>query len=426
MIKIAVISLLIFMVLGVPVVFAIGFSGVLAIYLTNTTPLFTVVQMAVKGINSWSLMACPLFILAGGIMAEAKLSDRIIGFCGELVGWLRGGIGCVCVLSNMIFAALTGSGAAAIAAIGTLVTPELKKTGYKPGFVAALIAGAGALGPVIPPSMNMIVYGAITGESTGKLFIGGICPGILIGVFLMIMTSFVAKKWGIDAGNGKLNGKRLWKVFKDAVWALITPIIILGGVMSGIFTATEAGVVACIYGIICGLCIYKTIKIKDLPHLFRSSTESTCMIMMIMGIAAVYGYIFAVEKVGVTVSNWMLSISTNKYVIQLLILALMTLIGMFMETVAAMTVLLPVLYPVAMSVGVDPIAFGVWYCISTVLGGLTPPVGVYLFQSMGIVPAKFKEVVPYMMPVILIVIITMILCIFCPSFVSWLPNLAMK
>ena len=426
MIKIAVISLLIFMCLGVPVVFAIGFSGLLAIYLTNATPLFTVVQMAVKGINSWSLMACPLFILAGGIMAEAKLSDRIIGFCGELVGWLRGGIGCVCVMANMIFAALTGSGAASIAAIGTLVTPELKRNGYKPGFVAALIAGSGALGPIIPPSMNMIVYGSITGESTGKLFIGGICPGILIGAFLMIMTSFLARKWNIDQGTGAFNLKRFWRVLKDAIWALITPIIILGGVMSGIFTATEAGVVACIYGIICGLCIYKTITIKDLPHLFRSSTESTCMIMMIMGIAAVYGYIFAVEKVGATVSAWMLSITTNKYLIQLIILALMTLVGMFMETVAAMTVLLPVLYPVAISVGVDPIAFGVWYCISTVLGGLTPPVGVYLFQSMGIVPAKFKEVVPYMFPVILIVIFTMLLCVFCPQFVSWLPRLMMN
>ena len=426
MIKIAVLFLLLFMVMGVPVAFAIGFSGVLAIYLTDATPLFTAVQMAVKGINSWSLMACPLFILAGGIMAEAKLSDRIIGFCRECVGWMRGGIGCVCVLANMIFAALTGSGAASIAAIGTLTTPELKKTGYKPGFVAALIAGAGALGPIIPPSMNMIIYGSITGESTGKLFIGGICPGILIAVFLMSMTRFVAKKWNIDTGVGAFSFKRFWKVFKDAVWALITPAIILGGVMFGIFTATEAGIVACIYGIFCGMCIYRTITIKDLPRLFRSSAESTCMIMMIMGIAAIYSYIFARENVGNTVTAWMLSISSNKYVIQLLILALMTLVGMFMETVAAMTVLLPILYPLAMSVGVDPIAFGVWYCISTVLGGLTPPVGVYLFQSRGIVPAKFKEAAVYMIPPILIVLVTMLICIFLPSFVSWLPNLLMS
>lgn len=426
MIKIAVFFLLLFMVLGVPVAFAIGFSGLLAVYLTGTTPLFTLVQMMVKGINSWSLMACPLFVLAGGIMAEAKLSDKIIGFCRDLVGWMRGGLGVVCVLANMIFAALTGSGAASIAAIGTLVTPELKKTGYKPGFVAALISGAGALGPIIPPSMNMIVYGAITGESTGKLFIGGICPGILVGAFLMIMTTSVAKKWGIDSGTGDFSKKRLWDSFKDAIWALITPAIILGGVLFGIFTATEAGVVACIYGIFCGLCIYKTIKIKDLPRLFRSSTESTCMIMMIMGIAAIYSYIFAIENVGTIVTNWMLGITTNKFLIQLLILALMTVVGMFMETVAAMTVLLPVLYPVAMSVGVDPIAFGVWFCISTVLGGLTPPVGVYLFQSMGIVPAKFQEVVPYMMPVIGIVIFSMLIVIFWPEFVSWLPNLVMK
>lgn len=210
MIKIAVIFLLIFMVMGVPVAFAIGFSGLLAVYFGSSTPLFTIVQMAVKGINSWSLMACPLFILAGGIMAEAKLSDRIVSFCGELVSWMRGGIGCVCVVANMIFAALTGSGAASISAIGGLVTPELKKAGYKPGFVAALIAGAGALGPIIPPSMNMIVYGSITGESTGKLFVGGVIPGIIIGAFLIGITVYYAKKWNVDAGTGNFNAKRLW------------------------------------------------------------------------------------------------------------------------------------------------------------------------------------------------------------------------
>ena len=400
MIKIAVIFLLIFMVMGVPVAFAIGFSGLLAVYFGSSTPLFTIVQMAVKGINSWSLMACPLFILAGGIMAEAKLSDRIVSFCGELVSWMRGGIGC-------------------------LVTPELKKAGYKPGFVAALIAGSGALGPIIPPSMNMIVYGSITGESTGKLFVGGVIPGIIIGAFLIGITMYYAKKWNVDAGTGNFNAKRLWKTFKDAIWALITPAIIIGGILGGVFTATEAGIVACIYGLICGLVIYRTIRIRELPRMFRSATEGTCMIMMIMGIAAVYGYIFAIENVGTIVTEWMLSITTNKYLIQLMILALMTLIGMFMETVAAMTVLLPVIYPLAMQVGVDPIGFGVWYCISTVLGGLTPPVGVYLFQSMGIVPAKFKEVVPYMIPIVIVVIITILLIVFVPSIASWLPNAVM-
>lgn len=426
MIKIAIVFLLLFMVLGVPVAFAIGFSGLLAISLGSNIELFTVVQMMVKGINNWALMACPLFILAGGIMGEAKLSDRIVSFCGELVSWMRGGIGCVCVIANMIFAALTGSGAASISAIGGLVTPELKKAGYKPGFVAALIAGAGALGPIIPPSMNMIVYGSITGESVGKLFVGGVIPGIIIGAFLIGLTIVFANKWDVDKGTGRFSLKRLWKTFKDAIWALITPLIIIGGILSGVFTATEAGVVACIYGLICGLLIYRTVKLRDLPHMFRGATESTCMIMMIMGIAGVYSYIFAVENIGNSVATWMLSVTSNKYIIQLLILAVMTLIGMFMETVAAMTVLLPVLYPIAMGVGVDPIAFGVWYCISTVLGGLTPPVGVYLFQSMGIVPAKFKEVVPYMLPVIAIVIVCMLLIIFVPSVASWLPNLLMK
>ena len=382
MVKIALTFLLTFIILGVPVSFAIGFSGLLAIAMAGKTPLFTLVQQMVKGINSFPLMACPLFILAGSIMAEAKLSDRILEFCGDLVSWMKGGIGCVCVLGNMIFASITGSGAAAISAIGSLTTPQLKKTGYSPGFIAALIAGAGALGPIIPPSMNMIIFGSITGVSTGKLFIGGIFTGLFIGFFLMAMSIRYARKHNIDQGTGTFSMARLWVSFKKAFFALITPVIILGGVMSGVFTATEAGVIACIYGILCGLFIYKTIKVTQLSKIFRAATESTCMIMMIMGIANIYGYIFSVEHVGTIISNWMLGITTNPIIIELLILLVMTVIGCFMETVAAMMVLLPIFYPIVKNLGVDMIAFGVWFSISTVLGGLTPPVGVYLFQSI--------------------------------------------
>lgn len=425
MLTIALCSLLGFIALGVPVAFAIGFSGFLAILLGSETPLFMVVQQTVRGINSWSLMACPLFILAGEIMAGAKLSDRIINFAAQLVSWMRGGVGSICVLSNMIFSAITGSGAAAISAIGTLTTPELKKVGYKPGFVAALIAGAGALGPIIPPSMNMIVYGSITGDSVGRMFIGGVLPGLIIGLFLMLMCYVFARKYNIDGGTGTFSFSALFTAFKDAFFALITPLIIIGGVIFGVFTATEAGVVACLYGLICGLFIYKSIKIKDLRRIFRRATESTCMIMLIMGIATIYSYIFAVENVAVMISTWLLSISDNPFIVMLIIMTIMIIIGMFMETIAAMVVLLPVLHPVAMSLGIDPIQFAVMFCISTVLGGLTPPVGVYLFLSMDIAGAKFKSVVPYMIPVVIIVIITMILIIFIPGVATWLPSLLM-
>lgn len=425
MLVIAVVFLLIFIILGVPVAFAIGFSGFLALVFGSDVPTFMAVQQMVKGINSFPLMACPLFILAGDIMGEAKLSDRIINFARELVSWMKGGVGCVCVVANMIFAAITGSGAAAISAVGGLTAPELKKIGYKPGFIAALIAGAGALGPVIPPSMNMIIYGSITGDSVGKLFIGGIMPGLIIGVCLMIMCVLFSRKHGIDGGTGDFSPSRLWKAFKDSFFAMLTPLVIIGGVITGIFTATEAGVVGCVYGLLCGLAIYRTISLKDLPRIFRKATESSCMIMMIMGIATIYSYIFAVENVGAMVRDLLLSITTDPTIMMILIACLMLVVGMFMETLAAMSVLLPLLYPVVMSLGCDPIQFGVMFTISTVMGGLSPPVGVYLFQSMGITEASFRQTVPYMIPVVLIVLCTMFGIIFIPQIATFLPNLLM-
>lgn len=425
MIGMAVVFLLIFIILGVPVAFAIGFSGFLALVLGGDVPAFMAVQQMVKGINSFPLMACPLFILAGEIMGGAKLSDRIIDFARELVSWMKGGVGSVCVVANMIFSAITGSGAAAISAVGGLTAPELKKIGYKPGFVSALIAGAGALGPIIPPSMNMIVYGSITGDSVGKLFVGGVLPGVIIGVCLIIMCLLYSRKYNIDGGSGNFSLPRLWKAFCDSIFAMLTPLIIIGGVIIGIFTATEAGVIACVYGLICGLFIYRTITLKDLMPIFRKATESSCMVMMIMGIATIYSYIFAMENVGAVVRDFLLSITTDPTVMMILIACLMLLVGMFMETLAAMSVLLPLLYPVAMQLGCDPIQFGVMFTISTVMGGLSPPVGVYLFQSMGITGATFKEVVPYMIPVVLIVLCTMFGIIFVPGIATFLPNLLM-
>lgn len=425
MIGMAVVFLLIFIILGVPVAFAIGFSGFLALVFGGDVPAFMAVQQMVKGINSFPLMACPLFILAGEIMGGAKLSDRIIDFARELVSWMKGGVGCVCVVANMIFSAITGSGAAAISAVGGLTAPELKKIGYKPGFVSALIAGAGALGPIIPPSMNMIVYGSITGDSVGKLFIGGIMPGVIIGLCLMVMCFLYSRKHNIDGGSGNFSLPRLWKAFKDSFFAMLTPLIIIGGVITGIFTATEAGVIACVYGLVCGLFIYRTITFRDLFSIFRKATESSCMVMMIMGIATIYSYIFAVENVGSVVRDFLLSITTDPTIMMILIACLMLVVGMFMETLAAMSVLLPLLYPVVMQLGCDPIQFGVMFCISTVMGGLSPPVGVYLFQSMGITGATFKEVVPHMIPVVLIVLGTMFGIIFFPGIATFLPNLLM-
>ena len=425
MLGIAISSLLIFLALGVPVSFAIGLGGLLSILLGSNLPGFMAVQQMIRGMNSFALMAGPLFILAGEIMGAANLSKLILDFCRSLISWTKGGLGMVSVMANMIFAGISGSGAATMSAVGTLTVPELKKVGYHRSFIASLIAGSGALGPIIPPSTNMIVYASLTGFSTGKLFIGGVVPGIIIGICLMIMCYWYARKYNVDQGTRSFELRLVWKTFKDAFFALIMPFIIIGGVTTGMFTATESGIIACLYGLICGFFIYKTLELRDLYIIFKRATASSAMLMMLMGIANIYSYIFAKENLANIIKDFMLSISTDPTIVVLIIIGIMLVIGCFMETLAATAVVLPIVYPIVLNLGVDPLMFGVLFSIATVVGALTPPVGLYLFMSMNIAEASFKEAIRYSVPVIMIIIVTMIAILFVPQIVTFLPNLLM-
>ena len=425
MIKIAVISLLIFIALGVPVSIGIGLSGLLAVIFGSNLPILMVAQQMVRGVNTFPLMAMPLFVLAGEIMSEAKLSEMMIRFAKSLVRWMTGGLGMVCVVANMIFAGVTGSGAAAISAVGGLTAPELEKNGYEKSFTASLIAGSGALGPIIPPSTNMIVIGSITGVSVGRMFMGGILPGVLIGIGLMILCFFYARSHHVDEANGHLVLKEVGQTFIKALPALIMPLIILGGVAGGVFTATEAGIVACDYGLLCGLLIYRTIKIKDLFRIFRRACESSAMLLMIMATASIYSYIFAREGVATVLGNFILSVSHNPYVVVAIITGIMLIVGCFMETLSATVVLMPIFWPIVTSLGVDPIQFCVLFTIATVVGGLTPPVGSYLFLSMSITGASFRQAVKYCATVLSIIFIVMIAILFIPGVATAVPNLLM-
>ena len=302
MIPIVVISLIVMIILGVPICFAVGLSGFLAIYFGSNLDLYIVVQRFISGINSFSLMAVPLFILGGAIMDKAGISKRIVGFASSVFSWLRGGLSICCVAANMIFAGISGSGAAAVSAIGGITAPAMKKKGYKPGFVAALIGGAGALGPIIPPSIDMIVFASITGLSVGRMFMGGMVPGLFIGICLMTFCYIYARVNDIDYG-GKFVPRDVLYALKDSIWALIMPFIVIGGVITGIFTATEAGVIACIYGLIIGAFVYKELKWKDVIPLFKQATENTCQVMMIIGASTIYGYIFSLANVGDVITS---------------------------------------------------------------------------------------------------------------------------
>lgn len=422
MIPIVVISLIVLILLGVPICFAITLSGFLAVASTGAFPLYMAVQRFISGINSFSLMAVPLFIMGGAIMSAAGISKRIVSFSSSLLSWLRGGLSIVCVAANMIFAGISGSGAAAVSAIGGLTAPAMVEKGYDRGFVAALIGGAGSLGPVIPPSVDMIVFASITGMSVAKMFMGGIVPGITIGLCMMILCHFYAKAKNIDYG-GKFVRHEVWVSFKDAIWALIMPLIVIGGIIGGIFTATEAGAIACAYGILVGKFVYRELKFSELLDVFRTATENTCQVMMIIGASTVYGYIFAVENVGETIRALILSVTDSTLVIMLITAGIMILIGCFMESLAAMPIVLPIVYPLLQSMGANMNQFGVMFCLCTVMGGLTPPVGIYLFLSSSIAKVKVQKVIPWMMVMIGIIICVILTTAVWEPFATTLPNL---
>ncbi len=424
MIPIVVISLLLLLLIGVPITFAIGLSGIIAIVLGSDLPLYMVVQKFISGINSFSLMAVPLFILAGAIMGKAGISSRIVELATAMFSWMRGGLGIVCIAANMVFAGISGSGSAAISAVGGLTAPEMKKKGYKPGMIVAIIGGGGSLGPVIPPSIDMIVFASITGLSVGKMFLGGILPGCLIGLGLMIFCYLYAKKNDIDYG-GKFVPHEVMVAFRKAVWALVMPLLIIGGVIGGIFTATEAGGIACVYGLLVGFFVHKDLKVKDLVPLFRQATVTMCQVMMIIGSSTILGYILVLENIGPKVCNFILSITDNPTYIMMMVIVLMLAIGCFMESIAAMPIILPIIYPLLQAMGVDMVQFGVVFCMSTILGGLTPPVGIYLFLSMTIAKAKMGEAIPYLLVVMGIIITIIFVSILFPVIPTLLPNLLM-
>lgn len=425
MLTIAIVAMAIFLILGVPVSFAIGLSGLMGVLLGGNAPVFQILQQLVRGINSFPLMAVPFFVLAGEILGGAQLSSRIIDFCRTLVSWMKGGLGIVCVLANMIFAGITGSGAAAISAIGGITAPEMEKAGYDRSFIASLVGGAGALGPIIPPSVNMIVFGSLTGVSVGRMFMGGVVPGLVIGAGLMILCTRYAQKYKVDLGGGTFDPRLCWQVFKKSFFALVAPVIMIGGVIGGVFTATEAGVVSCIYGLICGFFIYRTLKLKDLIPVFRRATESTAMIMMLLATGSIYGYIFAVEQVGQKMSAWLISVSETPLVILAIIVGVVLIAGCFLEMTAVTVVMVPIIFPVIQSLGIDVVHFGVLFVVACIVGGITPPVGLYLFMAMDVTKAPFNEAIRYTIPVVAILTATVLLIMFVPGVATLIPNLVM-
>ena len=422
-------GLLALLFLGAPVLLAIGAIGILGIALEPdlVTALFPQKMFAM--LDSFSLLAMPFFIFAGALMSKGGISKNLVEFAETAVGHLRGGLGHSAVVASMIFAGVSGSSTADTAAIGSILIPSMKEKGYKPGFAASLVASAGTIGPIIPPSMTMIVYGSMAGVSIGGLFLAGFIPGVLIGLGLMItiyIHSFLPNYPELRRKAGKFS---LLTVLKSAhkIWvALLAPIIILGGILGGIFTATEAGVVACFYSLVVTIFIYRSIDLKGLYEIILESAITTTMVVGIISVAGGLGWLFTYLDFNDAVMVLISGISTNPTVVLLVLLAIMLFLTMFIESLAVLIILIPVCVHVTASFHFDPYFFGLVMVMATQIGAVTPPVAVLLFVATSIAETTYDETIKYCLPFILTLIGVMLLIVAFPELASWIPNKFLK
>ena len=421
MFLIAFVIFIVFLFLGVPIAFSMGLSSIIGILATGNS-LAVVGQRLFSGINSFSLMAIPFFMLSGELMTAGGISKRLVNFASALVGRFTGGLGMVDILTSVIFAGVSGSAAADTAAIGSIMIEPMKKKGYTKGLACVIQATAGSLGPIIPPSMTRIIYCSITNQSIGELFMAGVIPGLIIAGATALVTFLYAKKLGIKGEKGA-TGAEVWKATKDAILALIMPIIIIGGIVSGLFTATEAGAIAVFYALVISLFVYKELSFRDLPKVFLGAAASSTMALLIVASANVFSWIVAYAKVPTIIVNALVSITDSKYVIMILLVIFLLIVGMFIETLSATIICAPILMPVAAQFGIDPIQFALIMVITLVYAGVTPPVGGVLFITMGIGKAKMKDVLPYLPAYLAAVVACILLLIFVPQTATFLPGL---
>ena len=376
--------------MGIPLALVMGITG-MAVIIAMGVPLQLVAQRMFTGIDSFPLMAVPFFILAGDLMNRGGTTARIVRFADSLVGHIRGGLAHACIVANMIFAGISGSAVADASAIGSIMIPSMEKSGYDLDFSAALNSAAATIGPIIPPSIIMVIYGVSVNVSVGGLFAAGFLPGILMGLALMVVVARTAKKRNYPMAEA-FSGKRVASEFVSALWALMAPVIILGGILGGVFTPTEAAAVAVIYSFFVGKFIFREISWKDLPGILFQSGITTGAILLIISLANVFAWVIAANQVPLKLSSLFLSATDNPYVFLLIVNILLLLVGMFMETGAAIILLAPILAPIAVQMGIHPLHFGFIMVLNLAIGMATPPVGVCLFVSCGITGLSLERI----------------------------------
>ncbi|WP_152655617.1 TRAP transporter large permease [Oceanobacillus sp. CFH 90083] len=392
-------SFFLFTALTVPIGIALGMAGLITAIYSSDISITFLSQGLVTSTDSFPLMAIPFFILAGEIMGKGGISTRLFDLANVFVGRYTGGFAMAAVITAMFFAAISGSGPATVAAVGGIMIPAMVAEGYNKKFATALIAAAGSLGIILPPSIPMVLYGISASESIGDLFIGGILPGILIGLFLIIWAYVYSKKMGYKGTDEKFSFKKLFSAINQAKWSLLVPIIILGGIYGGIFTPTEAAVVTVVYALFVSVVLHKAIKLSDLHGILRNASLSSVAILIIIGTANAFGNILSFERIPQAFADVFLSISDNNFIILLLIIVMLLIIGLFIDTSAAVIIFTPILFPMAIQIGMDPIHFGIVMIVTLAIGFITPPLGVNLFVGSGIsglsIPVLARASIPF-------------------------------
>lgn len=407
--------------LGVPVALCLAFTTVAGLMLHDTS-LLVVVQRMFQGFNSFSLLAVPFFVLAGDLMNKCGITQRLIDFSYMLVGRIPGGLAHSNIAASMFLGGISGSAVADAAAIGSIMVPGMIKNGYNPGFSAAVTAAASTMGPIIPPSILMVIMGVTTGMSIGGLFMAGIVPGIMLGLGMMAYSYFVAIRENYPRDPNPLTIKRFCREFWKALPALMAPTIIMGGIMFGIFTSTEAAAVAVLYALLLGIC-HRTLRLKDLIEVLGSSVLTTAVLLLIIGTANAFAWLLAAEQIPNQLAALIQSVTSNKLVILLLLNVLLLFVGMFMEGGAAIIILAPTLLNVATQVGIEPLHFGMIMVLNMAVGLLTPPLGVCLFVICGVTKLDLSYVIRSVLPFIAVELAVLLLVTYVPTFCLTIPRM---
>ena len=416
-------TLIICLVLTVPIGFSLGIASLAYILYTKQLTFGFIAQNLVTGCDSFPIMAIPFFVFAGELMGGGGISRRLLNVANVFFGRIRGGLAIVTVVVCMFFAAISGSGPATVAAVGGMVVPTMLQKGYDRKFVLALIAAAGSIGVIIPPSIPMVVYSVTTNSSVSKLFLAGFVPGLLIGLVLIGYSYFFAVSHGYKGDDEPFSAKRALKEVKDSIFALLSPVIILGGIYGGIFTPTEAAAVSVIYSLVIGCLVYRELDLKQLMTVTKNACETTATILIVIGCAAGFSKVLTLGRIPTTVATFLTTMTDSKILILLLINVLLLIVGCFMETLCAIMILAPILVPVVTALGVDVTHFGIIMVVNLAIGFITPPLGVNLFVASRVGETTLDDVIKGIIPFLIVMIVVLLFITYVPAISMLLPDL---